>query len=122
MSLKSARVAAEGTDVVFEVDGRLIFKTSWREALAIADAIRTQAKRAEELAHAPGIVADQALLIRKGLPFGLTRRVDLLREAVKEAGWNRTLRRALPGGIRSTSVVGTPAVRRHAPPQRERAG
>jgi hypothetical protein len=109
VSLKAARIAQEGTKVLLEIDGRG-WTLDWRAALALADAIRTQAKKAEELAHAPGIIADQALVIRKGLPFGLTSHPGMLREAVKEAAWGRWLRRALPGGIRSTAVVGTPAV------------
>lgn len=121
MTLATARVACVGTKVLFEVDGRRVFEADWHDALAIADAIRAQAKRAEELAHAEGIIADQALIIRKGLPFGLTSRLDMLKEAVKEAAWNRTLRRALPGGIKSKAVVGTPAIIQH-PPRRTRNG
>lgn len=115
MSLATARVRHDGTRVQFEVNGRLVFDAAWQDALALADAIRSHAKRAEELAHVDGIIADQALLIRRGVRFGLTNRPDMLKEAVKEAAWNRTLRRALPGGIRSTSVVGTPALIQHAP-------
>ena len=115
MSLTTARVRHDGPRVQFELDGRLVFDAGWQDALALAAAIRAQAKRAEELAHVDGIIADQALLIRRGLRFGLTRRLDMLAEAVKEAAWNRTLRRALPGGIRSTAVVGTPALVQHAP-------
>jgi hypothetical protein len=110
MELRAARVRHDGPRVQFEVDGRLVFDAPWQDALALSDAIRAQAKRAEEDAAAHRIIADQALIIRKGLPFGLTRRPDMLREALKEAQWSRRLRRALPGGIRSTSVVGTPAL------------
>src|SRR5262245_33039338 len=101
-----------------EVNGRVVFEVGWRDALAIADAIRVQAKKAEEQDNAGQIIADQALLIRRGSPFGLTNRLDMLKEAVKEATWNRTLRRALPGGIKSTAVVGTPAIIQH-PPRRK---
>ncbi len=121
MNLTTARIACVGTTVLFEVDGRRVFEADWKDALAIADAIRAQAKRAEELAHAEGIIADQALIIRKGLPFGLTNRPDMLKEAVKEAAWNRDLRRALPGGIKSAVVVGTPAIIQH-PPRRKTNG
>jgi hypothetical protein len=50
------------------------------------------------------------------MPFGLTDNPVAQAEVAKEAAWNRELRRALPGGVRSSEVVGTPTVIRNPSP------
>lgn len=65
---------------------------------------------AEEWAHADQIAADAGLLLRTGAPIGLTDNPQIQAESVKVARDDRTLRRALPGGIKSTAVIGAPRV------------
>ena len=79
-------------------------------ALELAEALRTQAKRAEEWEKASQIAADQAVLLRAGIPIGLTSHPVIQAEAAKIAAWDRDLRRYLPGGVRSQSVVGAPSI------------
>ena len=104
-------VRREGERVLLIQDGRLMSDLPPQAALELARGLTVQARLAEEQAQAGRIVFDQALLMRTGAPFGLTNRPDILREAVKESWLNRTLRRYLPGGIKSHAVVGTPAIR-----------
>ncbi len=115
--IATAKACRRGTDVALEVDGTTVFMADWSVALAIGQAIVAKAREAEEEAKASLIVADQALIVRSGLGnlFGLTNRLDIMRESVKEATWSRVLRRALPGGIKSTAVVGTPTIIKHPP-------
>jgi len=108
--VSSVTVRREGTRVLVLHDGRLLFDLEYEAALALARALRVQGKAAEEEAQAERIVMDQAILTRLGVPFGLTSRSDLLREACKEAAWNSDLRRYIrPGrarGIESQAVFG----------------
>lgn len=109
----------EGTRVLLIYNGRLVCSLPWQAAEQLGGALTAQARRAEEEALAPRIVADQALLTRLGVPFGLTRRRDLLREAANEAAWNSRLRRYVPPGrargIETQEIFGTPMIRRHSP-------
>jgi hypothetical protein len=100
--------------VLFIVDGRIVFDAPYQAALQIAGAIHAKAKEAEEEANAHLIIADQALLTRLGVPFGLTNRKDMLRAAANEAAWNSNLRRYIPPsrakGVASQEVFGTPTI------------
>ena len=75
-------------------------------------AMKSQARRLEELEAFEGVVFDQAILQRTGMPFGLTSNPKLQAEAGKEAAWNSELRRYIPGGRLRQRQVGTPGVRR----------
>lgn len=103
-------VRREGERVLLIHDGRLVDELPPQAALELARGLTVQARLVEEQAQARRIVLDQALLMRTGAPFGITNRPDILREAVKESWLNRTLRRYLPGGIKSRAVVGTPTI------------
>lgn len=109
------RIRHEGTDVLLIKGGKLLVRMPWSAALAIAGEIRRVGKLAEEEAKAEGIIMDQAIVFRAGLPFGLTSRPDMQAEAAKEAAWNSKLRRYMPGGIRSREQFGTPTVIKHKP-------
>ena len=116
--MSSVRVRQDGQRVLVIRDGRAILDLPWDAALDLARALQAQARRAEELAKAPAIIHDQAILTRMGFRFGLTSHPMLLREATKEAAWNRDLRRYIPPsrahGIASQTVVGTPSIIRGA--------
>jgi len=110
-------VRQEGVNVVVVREGRAVFDMPWDAALELAAAILAQAKRAEELAHAEQIAGDQAILLRLGVPLGLSSRQDIQAEAQNLAAWDSTLRRQIPlkrakgvTGIRSREVFGTPKV------------
>lgn len=108
------RIVQDGPRVVLLIDGRPA-SFPWNVALDVAAALREKAKAAEELAKAEGIIFDQALLIRRGLRFGLTTHPILQRLAGQAAAWDRTLRRALPGGVKSQEQFGAPTIIRHSP-------
>lgn len=105
-------IRQDGTRVMLLHQGRCLCSMPWQAALDLAHAIRMQARRAEELDRAPAIIHDQAIVTRLGLRFGLTAHPTLLREACKEAAWNRDLRRYIPSGkargLDRQSVVGAP--------------
>ncbi|MEW6211545.1 MAG: hypothetical protein AB1631_24475 [Acidobacteriota bacterium] len=113
--LKSVSIRQEGERVLLIEDGRLILDMPWQAAIEVARAIYQKAKQAEQLASVDRLIIDQAVLLRAGVPFGLTSHPLILRESVKEALSNRQLRRYMPGGIRSQSVVGSPTILQHKP-------
>ena len=113
--MNELRILTNGERVILVKDGSLVADMPWQAALELANAIYRQAKLAEELANAEEIVMDQAILMRAGAPFGLSGNADIMEEAGKEAAWNSDLRRYMPGGIRSRSVVGTPTIIGHPP-------
>jgi len=108
-------VRQEGDRVLVFKNGVLIADMPWQAADQLWKAIRAKTKAAEEHASAEQIIADQSLLIRAGAPFGLTNHPLILSEATKEAAWNRDLRRHLPGGIKSTEILGLPRIIQHKP-------
>lgn len=67
-------------------------------------AMETRPKIAEQIA------LDSALLLRAGVPLGLTNNPKILDMARVEAVSNRDLRRAMPGGVKSAEQVGAPSV------------
>lgn len=116
-------VRQEGAKVVLIYNGKLICELTWEAAGSVAKAIHTQAKKAEEIAKAEEIIYDQAILTRTGFPIGLSNHPAILQEAMKEAAWNRDLRRYIPParafGIQSQEVFGAPVIRRHPPKEQE---
>lgn len=96
--------------IIWIGNGRFLFDTPVRVAQAIWTALVAKTRLAEEQAKAEQIAKDAALLIRTGAPFGLTDNAQIQDEAVKIARDDRDLRRFLPGGIKSTEILGTPRV------------
>jgi len=113
--IKLATVRRDGLDVVILIDGKMAAELPWDAALLLADAIKEQARRIEEWVKAEQIAYDEAILLRKGIPLGLTSNPVIIKEAGKLAGWDSNLRRYLPGGVRSQEAVGAPSVIRHKP-------
>lgn len=114
MAVCMSTVRAEGEMVQIIKDGRLVFEVPWQAALDLSKAIHAKAKQCEEFADRERIIHDQAIVTRLGLRFGLTSNPFMLKEATKEAAWNRDLRRYIRAdramGIQSQSVVGTPSL------------
>lgn len=111
--ITQVRVSRDGIAVVIVANGQRILELPWDAALMVAKAITVQAHRIEEQLKAPAIIKDQALLIRKGIPLGLTNNPAMLDEAGKEAAWNTELRRYLPGGVKSQEAFGAPMIIKH---------
>ena len=111
-------VSQDGLDVVIIKDGARYVSLPWDAALLLADAIKIKARQIEEQVKASAIAIDQAFVLRKGLPFGLTSNPQIVRESYKEAAHNRELRKHIPfvsEGIRSREAMGTPSLIKHKP-------
>lgn len=117
--LKQITVRQEGDRVLLLSGGILIAEMPWQAADQLARALTAKARQVEELQKAEAIAFDQAILMRAGVPFGLTNHRAILREAAKEAAWNTKLRRYMPGGVKSQEMFGTPAIICHKPKREE---
>jgi len=121
--ISTLQIRQEGQRVVVISNGQAILDLPWDAALACATAIRVKALLAEEQAKAEAIAFDQALLLRLGIPLGLTGNRSIQQEAYKEAAWNSDLRRYVSGkragGIGSQTIIGAPAIIRRDPPGKE---
>jgi len=114
-TLRKFQLRVEGQRVHVNIGDRTFLELDASACRDMGKALLQAAARAEEVANAPKIALDGAILLRAGVPIGLTDN-PAIQEMVKvEAGHNRTLRRSMPGGIKSTSIVGTPALIQHAP-------
>jgi hypothetical protein len=107
--MANARIRSEGAEVVLTIDGREV-RLPYTAALEIAKVLFSAGKAAEEIALRESIITDQAILLRAGVPLGLTDHPHLQKEAVKTAMYDRDLRRYMPGGVKSGEVFGTPTV------------
>lgn len=112
---QEVQIKQDGERVLLIVDGKCVLNLPWDAADALSQAFKIQARNAEEIAKAAGIVEDSALLLRAGIPLGLSSHPKIQDEARKEAAHNRTFRRALPGGIKSQQQFGRPGIRVHPP-------
>ena len=107
-TIKTVNVRREGDRVLLIQGGRTVLDLPWDAAKDVAKAMRLQAARAEQTAKVVQVIADQALLIRKGIPLSLTPNPEVFAEAGKEAAHDRNLRRYLPGGVPSGVKFGMP--------------
>ena len=115
--LANGRIVMAGADPVMDM--------TWQKADELAAALTRMARRGEEYEKANQIIADNALLQRSGANFGLSDRPDINGETIKEALYNKTLRRLMPWrqknvshgieAIRSRGVVGSPALTKQKP-------
>jgi hypothetical protein len=113
-NITSVDIQAEGDRVIVLHNGRLLWDMDWQAAAIFARALAIKSKEAEEIAKAQQIIYDSAILLRAGVPLGLSNNRSIQREAAKEAAWNSDLRRYMPDGIRSQEMVGTPAIIKEA--------
>jgi len=102
-------VAQQGHMVLLRL-GAVTTEIPWDKAKLVGRALLKVAGMAEAYAKHAQIAFDQAILLRAGAPFGLTRDPDIQREALVEATSNRTLRTQMPGGIKSEEQLGVPTV------------
>jgi hypothetical protein len=92
------------------VVGTAVMDVTAELARDISHALRSVARKCEEVEKAENIIADGALLFRSGAPFGFSDHPKIQEEIVKTARDDRDLRRFMPGGIKSTEVLGTPTL------------
>lgn len=109
--IRQINVGVDGNKVLLTINGKTEV-IPWEAADEIAKALTTKARQAEEEEKALLIVQDNALLLRAGVPIGLSNRKDIQQESAFVAQFDNKLRKHLPGGVKSTEVFGTPSVRR----------
>jgi len=114
--MKQATVRVEGTEVLIFFDGQKVMDLPWDAALKLAKAMTIQARRIEEQVKALRIVADNAVLLRSGAPFGLSDDRAIIAESKKEALYKKDLRKYMPfKGITSEEAFGRPTIIQHKP-------
>lgn len=110
--VNSVRFVQQGDRVLVIWAGKLAGDLEAASALEMARALRAVAQRAAEWGGAQRIADDQAILIRRGIPIGLSDHPAIQREAIKEAAWGRS--RGV-GGIPTGERVGVPIIKRGKP-------
>jgi len=74
-----------GLEFLFVLRGQEWIRCPWTAAMKIASVVRTQVAALQELAHAEQVVEDAAILMRSGIPVGLTHNPKIIKEAWKAA-------------------------------------
>lgn len=110
--IEQATVGRDGATVLLRIGGRT-YQMPWEAADQIARALQGKARDAEEQAKAPQIAMDAAILLRAGVPIGLSSDARIRDEAGKLAAWDSELRRYMPGGVKSEEMLGRPSVTVH---------
>ena len=113
--ITEVQVNQDGTDVVLVLKDGKFLSLPWDAALILARAITIQARRIEETVKANQIIRDQALLMRMGIPLGLTSNPKMIDEAARMAAWDSKLRRMSTRGVPSQEAFGTPTLIQHKP-------
>lgn len=108
------QVGTTDTRVVVEIDGKVVH-LPWETADELARALIIKARQVEEQVKALNIARDDAILLRLGVPVGLSNDPNINAMAEGLAQYDPDLRRYLPGGVRSKEHFGTPTLIRHAP-------
>lgn len=98
--------------LIFLKNGEALDSMTPEAMLALAGAMVVQARKAMEArpAVAEQLAFDSAVLLRGGVPLGLSDDPRIQDMARKEAVSNRELRRAMPGGVQSTVQFGAPSL------------
>jgi len=110
-AIKTATVRRDGERVLVIKDGVTLLDLPWDAARDLGKAMRLQSARAEQTAKVVQVIADQALLIRKGFPIALTPDPAVFKAAGNEAAHDRDLRRFVPGGVPSGVKFGMARLR-----------
>ena len=112
---REVNIRRDGNNVVLISGGQRVLELPWDAALALGKALIIQTRRIEERVKADSIAFDQAILMRRGLPFGLSSNPTIIDMAKKEAAHNSVLRRNVPKapGVDSKEAFGTPTLIKH---------
>ena len=118
--LEEIKVGIDGKRVVLSSSKGATMKIPWQVVTTLCKAMNTKAKQLEEMANIDRLLADQAMMFRSGAPFGLSNRRDILKEAAHIAQHDDKLRKYMPGGVKSTALVGTPTIIKHEPKEEQK--
>jgi hypothetical protein len=109
---ESIRLIRNGNSIVMLVNGRLTADMPAEAAMDAAKALMTLAKQIENDSNPAKTIMDQAILMRAGVGVGFSDNPLILKDAFKEAQYNRDLRRYMTNapGIDSGEIMGTPII------------
>lgn len=108
--IKAVRVGRDKDgNVIWEIEGEKVQRLPWQAAIPFAARVMANARAIEEQVKAPETVKDQAFLLSKGVPIGLTRNRDILRAAGNEAAQIKGTK------IESVQRVFTPSITQSPP-------
>jgi len=93
-TLQIRQHGSEAGRIVLLCDGEYVCDFVWQAADQIATVLRHAARVAENNTAAAKQVMDQAILLRAGVPVGLSSNPKVYDEALKEAVHNRDLRKS----------------------------
>lgn len=117
-SIKRVARNAPGQPILVIADGRTILDVPGHAVGDVLTAFVSRIRDAEEIEAHDQIATDAAILLRAGVPMGLTDHPVIRDEAAKRAAWDSDLRRYMPGGVRGSTLFGRPGVRRTSPESR----
>jgi hypothetical protein len=100
-----------GLEFVFVLRGKEWIRCPWQAALEIAKTVNNQAAALEEIANHSRVIEDSALLLRTGLPIGITGNRKILKEA-----WKAAEDVEFPGMVEPKFVCFTPNIQMSPPP------
>ncbi len=105
-----AKILQDGDKVIFVINGKGM-TIPWQIADQLGRGLLAKARQAEEVQNSEQVIRDNAILMRAGSPVGLSSNPDIISETVKEAVSGDEVRRYMPGGVKSKSVIYAPTVR-----------
>lgn len=99
-----------GLQFTFELQGQIWFACPWSAARQIAKAALVKAREIEEIEKAEQVITDEAILLRTGLPVGLSYNPAINREA-----WKAAEDVKFPGAVIPQAIFYPPTIVQHPP-------
>jgi hypothetical protein len=100
-----------GLEFLFLLDGHEWIRCPWTAAVQIAANVKDQAGKLEEIFNHERVTEDAAILLRTGLPIGLTNNPKILKQAWKDAE-----EISFPGMVEPTEIIHAPSITMSPPP------
>jgi len=91
--------------IEFICDGQQIFKAHWKSVQRLSMGLLMASQEAEVYARRDELANDNAILLRMGMPFGLTDNPEILKESVHRAECLTKL-----PCVENVSIVGAPVI------------
>lgn len=107
---KQLTIHRQGLEFTFELQGRIWFQCPYTTARQIAKALLAKGRELEEQAKALQIIADEAILLRTGLPIGLS-----YNPQINRAAWKAAEDVHFPGAKIPEAIFYPPTIIQHPP-------
>ncbi len=102
--------------VVLIIDGKTVLDLHWKHYNDVIRVIKQAAAQAEEYENANQVIDHQAVMMRAGMPLGLSDNPAILKAARQKALYDKQLRAYIPS-VKHLPVVGTPRLKQYKPGQ-----